>query len=297
MLSLVIPFIDRLRITEKCLESVVKCTTGSLELIVIDNGSDEDYSSEIQKLLSPNIEFKYIKNPINLGVLDSFNQGMKEASGDIVCFIHNDVLLHEPGWDKKITAAFAKDVQLGLAGLLGGKRIEANGDRAQVFSKIQGKDVGKLENYPVTAHYFGKLLNEVTSAIMLDGVGMFFRRSFYDDLKQRTTAVDLNVRPPHHWYDRNISLHAVKLGWHVAIIDIAFDHYVGVTSQSKKYLKIAKDWLVDHPDWEKKYGNLAINQAMYTIGLEQFMQEWSHQLPAEVDDNYLVHWQGRWDKL
>lgn len=290
MLSVVIPFIDRWRVTEACIESLVENSIESFELVLIDNGSDKDYSDRAKQLLGSKAKLRYCKNKLNIGVLDSFNQGMEVAASEIVCFLHNDMLIHESGWDQKIISTFKKDPKLGLAGVLGSQMVKANGGPDVAYSKILGLKVGKRENFTIAARYYGKLLNGVMSAIALDGVALFMRRQLFNELVQQTTAFDSKIRPPHHWYDLNISLYTAKLGWHLAMIDIAFDHHVGITGQSEKYEQTATEWLAQSPEWGQRYKNAPFNEAMYAIGFEQFVREWSAQLPAEVDNDYRVIW-------
>jgi len=61
------------------------------ELIVVDNGSD------------PPLGFARIRNEENQGFCRASNQGLHEASSDVVVFLNNDVTASEEGWLETIT--------------------------------------------------------------------------------------------------------------------------------------------------------------------------------------------------
>ena len=292
MIALVIPIIDNWDITKHCIQRAVANSRHGFELIIIDNGSDENYEKRIKKLLKPHILYKYVKNDTNLGVIASFNQGLQHAVSDIICFIHNDVLLQEPEWEKKIEHYFDNDSRLGLAGLLGGTGVSPDGGRINVLSNMQGAEWGKCDGcHPIAALHHGALLEGISPATVLDGVGLFFRRACLEQIQKQTTALDTDVRAPHHWYDRNLTCNALKLGWHVAILGVGFDHWSGATANSSsKYHTAAEEWLAKHPEWSSKFPDKNLDEKIYWTGENQFRQEWDNFLPVNVLPDYSLVW-------
>jgi glycosyltransferase involved in cell wall biosynthesis len=291
MIALVIPFVDTWDFVEKCIKTAVINSRHAFELIVIDNGSDENYEKRIKALLRPYVLFRYVRNEKNLGVIQSFRQGARAASSDIVCFIHSDVLLQEKQWEKKIEHYFDNDPRLGLAGLLGGDGVFFNGGREHVVSNMQGLEWGKCDCHDVVANHHGVQMTEISPAIVLDGVGLFFRKECLINIMTKTTALDPKVRAPHHWYDRNLTLNAAALGWHTAVIGIGFDHWSGATANtSEKYHVTAEEWLNNHEEWLPLVRDKPIDQAIYNIGEKQFSDEWGSKMPARIDKNYKVRY-------
>jgi hypothetical protein len=157
-----------------------------------------------------------------------------------------------------------------------------------VLSNMQGKEWGGCECHELVAMHHGSHLEGTFPATVLDGVGLFFRKKCMQELIEKTTCLDPNVRAPHHWYDRIITLNAVQLGWHVSIIGVGFDHYNGATANhSDKYQKLGEKWLKEHGKYVE---GKAIDQTIYDVGLEQFTAEWAHRLPAVVNINHEVNW-------
>jgi len=281
-ISLVIGVIDQHDFTARCLERLAEVTTEEIEVIVIDNGSEKPRTWKSQGKL----KVKNQHNGENIGVLPTFKQGVELSSGDLVCFIHNDVLIHEQGWNERVAWAFAEDHKLGLAGLLGARGVNPDGGREGTMSHMLGAEWGKTEIQPAAIHH-GELMMARHSAIVLDGVGMFFRKSALHDVAEHSN-IFADDRPPHHWYDRNICLNFIFRGWHVDVIGIQFDHFSGATANvSPQYHLGAKRWCEEHgAEMPENNADLGV----YKVGEKQFLEEWGKYLPAHVDEHHNVTW-------
>lgn len=79
---------------EQCLSSLEKIETDK-EVIIVDDRGNEDPFPIIEKFLSRNSNFKYIKNNKNLGTGFSRSEGVKAASKDVshIYFIDSDDFL------------------------------------------------------------------------------------------------------------------------------------------------------------------------------------------------------------
>lgn len=298
MISLIIPFIDNWEFTEVCLNRAMDNAINPFEIVLIDNGSDKSYKKTVSDMLKKGVTLVYARNDNNLGVVESFNIGLEKASGELLCFIHNDVLLQENGWDTKIQSAFDNDNQLGLAGLFGGDSVTPDGGRGNSRSNMLGLEWGKCDCHTVAGLHHGAQNTGVSSAIVLDGVGLFFTRECLQRIQKETTALDTTIRAPHHWYDRNLTLHAAELGYHVAVIGVGFDHWSGATANSSmKYHQSAMEWISDHPEWAEKWADKTMDEKIYWTGENQFREDWLGKLPAKVDGDYNVTWGARWNML
>lgn len=91
-----------------------------LEVLVIDNNSTEDIRSVVT-------EFSGTKHPPRLvlepeqGLNPARNRGLVEASGDILLFADNDILM-EPDWVRRIAEPFARDTARRI-GCVGGEVV------------------------------------------------------------------------------------------------------------------------------------------------------------------------------
>ena len=77
---------------QQCLASVTKTHYPNLEVVVVDNGS-EDGSQSFVKRFYPNVTL--IENKKNLGSAEGNNKGILEANGKYVVLLNNDTVVNE----------------------------------------------------------------------------------------------------------------------------------------------------------------------------------------------------------
>lgn len=95
-LSIVIPTKDREKSLFRCIKYIENQTIFPIEVLVIDDGElKENIKAKIQNLLTKkNINFKYIKKDTP-GLAESKNLGVEKASGSIILFLDDDVVLEK----------------------------------------------------------------------------------------------------------------------------------------------------------------------------------------------------------
>lgn len=90
LISIIIPFRDRTYMVEKAVESVLKQSYQTWEVILVDDFSTETVS---QKLTTDN-RIKLIHNTQNLGPSASRQRGLLYAQGQYICFLDSDDMYH-----------------------------------------------------------------------------------------------------------------------------------------------------------------------------------------------------------
>jgi glycosyltransferase involved in cell wall biosynthesis len=98
-LSIVMPSCNDAFNTQKTVENIlVTCgNRNNIEIIVVNDGSNEDYSK-----LSANPSIKYIENNENIGTSKSRDVGIKEASSECILTTDSHVVFLKKGWDNEI---------------------------------------------------------------------------------------------------------------------------------------------------------------------------------------------------
>jgi GT2 family glycosyltransferase len=96
----------------KCLRSLFESKYENKEIIVVDNGST-DGSQDFVKSQFPSV--KLIENQKNLGFGPGNNVGIKNATGDFVLFLNNDVLL-DPDCIGILTTKMVQEEDIGVIG-------------------------------------------------------------------------------------------------------------------------------------------------------------------------------------
>lgn len=87
LISVVIPTYNSSKLLKKCIDSVLKQSYSNIEIIVVDDGSNDDTESMIEK--NYNNQIVYIKQK-NTGVSSARNTGIKHAKGDFIFFVDAD---------------------------------------------------------------------------------------------------------------------------------------------------------------------------------------------------------------
>lgn len=92
MVSIIIPYYNTKEFIKDCLESALSQTYQNIEVIIINDGSNNEDTQFIESLILDK-RIKYIKTEINKGVGFSRNKGLEHASGEYVYFLDSDDLL------------------------------------------------------------------------------------------------------------------------------------------------------------------------------------------------------------
>jgi len=96
MISIVIPVFNQHDMTQECIDAIRE-TTQDCEIIIVDNGS----AAPIKQPFTGFIETRVIRNEKNKGFPVAVNQGIREANGDTIALLNNDVIL-TPGWAERL---------------------------------------------------------------------------------------------------------------------------------------------------------------------------------------------------
>ncbi len=87
--SIIIPMYNRATTIRRCLDSCLSQGFGRYEVIVVDDGSEDDSIAVVESYL-PNPKIKLLKKPKNRGVCFARGLGVKHARGKWIMFIGSD---------------------------------------------------------------------------------------------------------------------------------------------------------------------------------------------------------------
>lgn len=112
VVSIVIPAYNVERYIRSTLESVKKQTNKNIEVIVVNDGS-EDKTGEVAKQVLSNSEFPWkVIDQKNQGVSVARNVGLSYAAGEYVLFLDGDDLLHESFVEKMYSLGKKNDADI-----------------------------------------------------------------------------------------------------------------------------------------------------------------------------------------
>ena len=114
--SVIVPCWNQLEFTRQCLPSLMRHTRTPWELIVIDNGSTDGTSLYLAGVCDGGtVPVRVITNERNLGFPAAVNQGLRDARGDYLVLLNNDVVVTD-GWLDQLVALVESSPTIGLAG-------------------------------------------------------------------------------------------------------------------------------------------------------------------------------------
>jgi len=159
---------------EKCLESVSKQTYKKYEVIVVDNGSEDESREYVKKYFPATILIELDKN---YGFAKANNIGIKSAKGDLVFLLNNDTTID-------------KDMLENIAPLFDNPRIGTIQPRIVRMDDKNKLDLaGAFWTQTTFLHYFGldgkrssKKFNVPMRVFSNKGAAMFVRKSMLDKI-------------------------------------------------------------------------------------------------------------------
>jgi glycosyltransferase involved in cell wall biosynthesis len=108
LVTILIPVYNGSNFLEKAIRSAIAQTYPKIEIIVINDGSDDNNQTEdIAKKFEP--EIKYIGIGQNLGVSTALNIGLKEAQGEFISWLSHDDLYHPEKISRQIQRYFKEE--------------------------------------------------------------------------------------------------------------------------------------------------------------------------------------------
>ncbi|CAH0356990.1 hypothetical protein SPH9361_04639 [Sphingobium sp. CECT 9361] len=162
--TVIIPTRNRANLLRTCLEGVAATHYPNMEIIIVDNASDDPQTLAYLEALDP-AKYRVLCHPGVFNYSAINNRAASEARGDLLCLLNNDIEIIDPNW----LATMAVQAQREDVGAVGAQLLYPDG-RVQHAGVVIG--VGNAAGH---AHRF----------VYPDEDGYFFRHA----LPQFTAAV------------------------------------------------------------------------------------------------------------
>lgn len=183
---------------------------------------------ELKKNIDSTIGCEYelvaINNSNNsYSIAEAYNEGVRRAKGDILCFMHEDILFHTLDWGKNVISLL-EDSKVGLLGVIGSqyksKRCQPWwADFACVGQVIQGRDIDGLYKTEKSLHWERKSGDSSLAAI-IDGLWMCAKKSVFENIQFDSDNYD-----GFHMYDHDICMQIHKKGLDVRVMyNVLIEH-------------------------------------------------------------------------
>lgn len=254
-LSIVTACCGRPGITRAFLQTTVRLCRHDPEVVIVDNGSSDTDHALLLRAVEESRGQGYtvavvrVKDP--LGSSKALNVGLKHATGDVAACIHNDVEVHEAGWDGLVLGWFAAHPHTGVAGFAGARVMNLHG-RETFYSSLSDAAV------------HGYVADRPMRVAVLDGLSII---GFREDLLSRG---GFDERYVHHFYDLDICVAAHLAGRENWLLPIKVSHHSGQTSVASPA----------YTEWAMRVhgGDTAIHRAATAA----FQAKWRGRLPINA---------------
>lgn len=285
-----LPVVEGHELTKVAVDHLTKnAVLASTRIVVIDNGSEKPYTC-CKTMNGKKIEV--IRNANNVGFYRPLLQLYEEFEDEYIGIMHNDLMLYEPGWDRRMELAFKEDEKLGLIGLCGSKEVDERGGRgAYTVCNFMGREVQVGEQiWKGQDPSAGRRIEGIEPAIVLDSLFMLFRRDAIPHLEH--SIDDWNDITLAHFYDRIWPIRTIEAGFHVITMGSDNDHIGGLTTTgNERYRNDCIKWLEDR---NIPYDNPETE--MYLVAERRYLSEYRDEkqwLPAIIREGYDVTHLGR----
>ena len=186
-----------------------------------------DISQELKDNIAATIgcEYELCNSRNEYNIFTAYNEGVCRAKGEVLCFMHEDVLFHSECWGGIVNDYFADCKDAGLLGVIGGQFIPDTPSSyweggTQVGAVIQGY---KDEKGCYQTYIEGSKPKELYSEVVaVDGLFICIPKNLFD---LKVLAWDSETFHGFHCYDMDICYQVVNNGKKVMIArDILIEH-------------------------------------------------------------------------
>lgn len=249
--SIIIPTKNHGEMTQKCVESIISLSTWTnFEILIIDNGSDEPHSVELLKLLAEWYEcLRLIPLPIPFNYATINNEAVKEAKGNMLLFLNNDVEVITPDWLERMIG----QAKLNYTGAVGAKLyyedqtvqhsgiIVLNNEPVHAFLNFPKSDLGYYGRLDVNYNY----LAVTGAALMVEKAKFLAVGGFDEQLSVAYNDVDLCLKLYQQSY------------YNVVRNDVELYHYEsktrGYEDNENKMMRLEQERSYLQQRWQHRY--------------------------------------------
>ena len=160
----------------------------------------------------------------NNGVLEAYQWAFEKSHEPILAFIHDDVMIHEHEWDRRVLKEF-EDPAVGLVGF-GGALGHGTPDLYEVPYHLPNLARQHFMSNMRNAETHGARLTGECDVAVLDGFALFVRRSILE--KAGGWPVD---KPYGYWmYSEWLCCEARRQGYRIRLVGVDCEHLGGKSS-------------------------------------------------------------------
>lgn len=215
-----------------------------------------DISSKMRNNIAETIgcehEFVVIDNSINqYNIFQAYNEGVRRSQGEILCFVHDDVMMRTDGWGKTVAKVFEEE-SIGMIGVAGSHlmpSVPMYWWSSPFIAQYNWETDQGVTKKNVTLDTFN---GELADVAVVDGLFFCIPRKLFETLRFDDANYD-----GFHAYDMDMSMQVQALG---------------------KRVCVTKAFVVEHFWSESQFQNKKY-MALLDKNMEIFFEKWKDSLP------------------
>ena len=202
-----------------------------------------DISAELKENIASTIGCEYelivIDNSKNeYSIFSAYNEGVRRAKGNVLCFMHEDIIYHTNDWGPKVLDYFKQYPRAGLIGVAGTHYMPAM-PAAQWDSELSSSSM--IQGEVINGHYITTNWEQTdykstpTLMVAVDGLWMCMpEKMFY------RVCWDENVYKGFHCYDTDMAFQTWNAGFEVHLFwDVLIEHQ-SIGSANKAFVEASE---------------------------------------------------------
>ena len=205
-LSIVVPAYNEAARIGATLERILKCIEErgwDAEVLVVDDGSEDDTASIVEAWMDRHPRLHLIKNPGNRGKGHSIRNGILQAAGDIVMFTDADLSAPMIEAERLIAS-----IQAGADVAIGSRWL----DRTR-----------QIVQQPIYRRIFGRCFNQLTRTVM--GLPFKDTQCGFKAFKREAAQTIFRLQTIERWgFDPELLFIACQLGYRVDEVPVTWGH-------------------------------------------------------------------------
>lgn len=192
---------------------------------------NQNLSQNIAASIGAEYELVPVDNSKNeYSIFQAYNIGVEKAKGDILCFMHEDILFHTNDWGK-IIRDIMEEPEIGVVGFAGAHFLPSSPmywfSSPLISEHNLTNDNGKRIECFADDYYDEQGLSEV---VAVDGFCFFIRKALFESI-----AFDENRFEGFHAYDMDICMQTVAAGYKVCVCNrILIEHFWSESALNNK---------------------------------------------------------------
>ena len=229
-----------------------------ISIIICSRKSDisSTLKENIQHTIGCEYELVIIDNSQNkYSIFTAYNEGVSKSQGDILCFMHDDILYHTNGWGKIISQHFQNDKELGVIGVAGAQMI-SDAPLYWTYSPFKSERFIINDNGNTTEWGHDVYLtfdnNNTAEVAVVDGLCFFVPKILFANIR----FDDINYNG-FHAYDMDICMQVHQIGYKVTLCNtLLIEHF-----------------------WSDKFWTSSDKLTILEKQMSIFTNKWKDQLP------------------